>query len=204
MSHIYQLGSQHFQVSGLRSQVLYLSLNKDVLVFFKDPQSKGSQQLEPLVTNLSQKIQSVMFAFIDLRVYRDVAKMSINTTTPIQSVPQLIFYSNGQPIMRYQGALNSQSIESFIIKAVNMSRSRNSGSGTVVEQPQKVTPQIPSNYNRNVEKKNFRKKPGFASRYENLGGVESDDENTLLVPGDCIPHNMPWHGGGYNNLQTLD
>ena len=116
---VHQLTSQNFSISG-RTQKKFLNINLPgaVLVFFKMDSCPGCNSFDPIFHQLAREEVRINYAVINLTSFRDVVTMSRQSTTPIASVPLLLFFINGGPHAKYNGKKHITPMKSFINKAL--------------------------------------------------------------------------------------
>lgn len=191
MSSIQVLTQSYFEVvsQSRKKDSLHLKMGGNVLVFFKMQGCGGCESLEPIFKQVAQNNHQITYAVMDTTYDRSIVSMSHSTSTPINEVPTLIFYSNGKPIAKVKGRTYQTLNDSIsqTLSHVNSSQPQvqhsssnmyggNSQPG-VVYQP---ATQIPSQANKPVHH--------LPQKFEE----ECTDEECLLVPPGTIPKNKPW------------
>lgn len=170
-----------------------LTVNRpgSTLVFFKMDGCAGCKQFDPLFRELPMRTQKINnYSTINVSVYRDVISMSRKSSTSIQTVPLIILYFGGIPYAKYTGTKTLPNLLSFIDKSIEAK----SASQSFVHQPPSQT-YGREPYNQQEHKPQGRQ-IGGEQRYASIGNdVEDEDEDRLKIPGDVIPHNVPWEGG---------
>lgn len=115
---IHQLSAQNFNVVGHSRKTLNINIPGNVLVFFKMDGCPGCNAFEPIFYQLAGEERRVNYAVINLTSSREVVAMSRTTTTPIQSVPIVLLYVNGNPLAKYNGKKSIPAMKSFVSKAL--------------------------------------------------------------------------------------
>lgn len=133
---VHQLTSQNFQVVGRNRQTLNINIPGNVLVFFKMDGCPGCTAFEPIFYQLAGQERRVNYAVINLSEAREVISMSRSTSTPIQTVPFIILYVNGNPFAKYNGKKNVAALKSFISKALSAPAPPPSSQGEFMPQQQ--------------------------------------------------------------------
>jgi thioredoxin family protein len=193
-----------------RSNLKHLTITVQgiVVVFFKKTGCQGCAVLEPVYSQISAEDKRLVFCIIDLQYNASVTSMARDTSTPIQTVPQIFMYVNGRPHAKFRGQRNAQAVKAFINDAI-----------ISIPQPQQqpmynANAFVPSNVGQNMYGgNNYAQGPTYspevnvprqASQLAHGGHVamsshpsmqqqcDPDDENCLMVPQNSIPHNLPW------------
>ncbi len=122
------LTADHFGISGHRQPALVLKLQGIYLVFFCSPASPNHPPTEKIFRELSQTEGRIKYGMLDVSKYREVVALSKGTTTPIQSIPVFILYFQGTPHVKYSGAINVRSLQTFVGQVLeNVSRQQGGG-----------------------------------------------------------------------------
>lgn len=205
------LSSQHFQLVNTRgNNELRLRVPGPFVVLFKMSSCDlcNSQAIPAIQTLANNMGGTPKFGIIDVGQYRDVATSSQSTSTPVKSVPHIIFYMDGKPHSRYKGSIEYNSIRSFIIKMMQ----------TLSGPPMMQAP--PPQQHRGVAdfSRSFGNSPaggGLQTRGgkkyytpemdvnpNNMRGIKGgglpqhmeDKDEKLLLPENITPKNRPWEG----------
>lgn len=138
---VHQLSAQNFQVVGRQQKTLNINLPGRILVFFKMAGCPGCAAFEPIFYQLAGEERRVNYALIDLTDSRSVVEMSRSTSTPIQTVPFIMLYVDGNPFAKYTGKKNTPALKSFIGKALaSFPSTASSQGGFMPQQPPAANP----------------------------------------------------------------
>lgn len=178
----------------------YLTLNLPgkVIVLFKSSTCHVCIKVSPLFSDASRQFSSIngeqiVFGSIDVAGGMNRALISVakQTTTPIQSVPTLMFFSDSIPIAKLQldGITNLATIRGFLGRSCEDAalRERQTHQQVPFRQPYQQ-PQLPPQQYHNPQ--SHHQNPPPPKSFE----VEPDNANRLLIPHQLIPHNNPWEG----------
>ena len=200
------LTDQNFSSDG---KVLALKSTGFHVVMFMTSSCPACHNFKPLFAKVAKSDNKLHFSLCDVGKYRSVVNMSRTTTTPISSVPLVLFYVNGRPFGKYKGPPNSQHLMNFIGTMLAK------GSQGLQAQPQDITQlrsqhpqqpyqQQPPMYQSQPHPPQSQQLPHSPYMNDNESGIGShqqdmqDDNN--IVPSGIIPHNSPWYKTGYQNL----
>lgn len=209
---VYQLKSQNFKVVGRNRRTLNISVPGNVLVFFKMDGCRGCQAVEPIFHQLAKLELRINYGVINLSQNREVTMWSRQTSTPIQAVPLLLLYTNGNPLAKFKGKKNIPALKSFITKALRHAPPPNSGSSSFMGnqgQPQQGNSGVNNRFAQtHVNKPDFESAPSVkgivkGSTNQYLDGVDEDDEELLKLPKEVTPYNVPWESN-YRKIGTID
>lgn len=200
------LTAEHFYVS--REKTLCIRVPGPVLVFFKMMDCNSCQRFEPIFRQLATLNQQYLkLCIADVQQYPGIPRNAVYTSTPIKTVPMMLLYNEGQPLARFKGDLEGNSVQNFISKMLGEIRNRAAapaGRGGM-SQPTAGRGQglygAPASTGRKIYA------PEMPSNAPNLAGVIkgggaqfspagfNDEEDTkLLMPDNILPKNRPWDG----------
>ena len=216
--NVFELANQNFTLSR-DQKTLKINIPGIVLVMFKMDGCQGCAATEPIFRQLSMDTSKVnTYATINITRNRDVAKMAMNTSTPIPHVPMFILYVNNEPKAIHKGKRELQAIRDSIYGALSKiqttqgfmpppqqnqgppqgSQEQRSMYGQGRFAPPQLAPQ-PNYYQPEIPQSSQRPQ----SQYANLNDVDEEDEERLLTPVQVTPHNVPWESS-YKKMGTLD
>jgi thioredoxin-like negative regulator of GroEL len=141
MNGLLFLSSDDFYISDDQNEKLLSShCNQDLLlVLFYSTQCAHCQKALPVFRQLPQVVHGCTFGMINVSTNARVVHMSRSTILPIQYVPLVILYVNGQPFYKYKGALTVPDIQKFIVQMSQMLESKQQ----FVKPPEKPGKRIP-------------------------------------------------------------
>ena len=84
------------------------------LILFYSTQCVHCQKAIPVIKSLPQLIHGCTFGMINVSTNAKVVHLSRTTLSPIQYVPYMILYINGEPAYKYKGSITIQEIQKFI------------------------------------------------------------------------------------------
>jgi len=117
--NVFELSTQNFSLSR-DQKTLKINIPGIVLVMFKMDGCQGCAATDPIFRQLSMDTSKVnSYAVINLTRNREVAKMAMNTNTPIPHVPLFILYVNQEPKAIHKGKRELQAIRDSIHNALN-------------------------------------------------------------------------------------
>lgn len=182
------------------------------LVFFKMTNCAGCDAFAPVFSELSVTAPGIdHFVSANVSAYRNIVSMSRNTKTPIQTVPLIILYIDGEPYAKYTGKRTLPDVLSFItknVKAKSHGFMQNPAHlAQAPPQPQQRGMYGQSQYNHPVmhpDMQGVRQPSRPQQQYAHMGEPEDEDEEKLLVPNQVTPHNVPWEGNYRRMGGTID
>jgi thioredoxin-like negative regulator of GroEL len=141
MNGLLFLSSDDFYISDDQNEKLLSSHCKQdlLLVLFYSTQCTHCQKALPVFRQLPQVVHGCTFGMINVSTNARVVHMSRATILPIQYVPLVILYVNGQPFYKYKGALTVPDIQKFIVQMSQMLESKQQ----FVKPPEKPGKRIP-------------------------------------------------------------
>jgi thioredoxin-like negative regulator of GroEL len=142
MNGLLFLSSEDFFVNENQSEkLLNCQVNQGlVLVLFYSTQCEHCQKAIPVFRQLPQMIHGCSFAMINVSTNAKVVHMSRTTISPIQYVPLVVLYVNGEPYYKYKGTIALPEIQKFIVQMSQMLESKQQ---FVNQAPQKPSKRIP-------------------------------------------------------------
>lgn len=102
------------------------------LLLFYSTNCQYCKNLIPIFKTLPGKIGGCNIGVIDVGINKQCILMSRETEAPINVVPYIAFYVNGQPYMRYKGPADENEIMNFVVTAAKLiqnSKRQQGGSG---------------------------------------------------------------------------
>jgi thioredoxin-like negative regulator of GroEL len=118
MSGLLFLSSEDFFVNETQTEkLLNCQVNSGLLlVLFYSTQCEHCQKVIPVFRQLPQRIHGCAFGMVNVSNNAKVVHLSRNTISPIQYVPLVILYVNGEPYYKYKGAISLEEIQKFIVQ----------------------------------------------------------------------------------------
>ena len=111
------LTSQDFNISkGERGSLLCNKIPGFSLILFYSTQCAYCHKVIPIFKQLPQFIRGCQFAILNVSKNNQLVRMSKSTIAPLEYVPYIILYTEGNPFMRYEGAHDITSIRNFILE----------------------------------------------------------------------------------------
>lgn len=116
MNGLLFLSSDDFYVNETpNGKLLNSNVNNGLcLILFYSTQCVHCQKAIPVFKQLPQLIHGCSFGMINISTNAKVVHMSRTTVSPVQYVPYLILYINGEPAYKYKGGITLQEIQKFI------------------------------------------------------------------------------------------
>ena len=206
---LHDLKSDDFRLTS--NKVMTLNRGGSALVFFKMNSCNGCEAFDAIFKELAQRSNRIdSYCIANISHHREIVSMSRTSSTPINTVPLIILYSNGIPFAKYTGSRTLQNLLSFIEKSLEKLPQSTAHNFVTPQQGQRAPqngqqgmygagayqhpPLNPQDgYNRQQQRQ-----PPYAQLSSD---VEEEDDTTLEVPKQVIPHNMPWEGG-YRKMGT--
>lgn len=126
MNGLLFLSSEDFFISDVQNEKLLSTHLKQnlLLVLFYSTQCSHCQKALPVFRQLPQVIHGCSFGMINVSTNARVVHMSRATISPIQYVPLVILYVNGEPFYKYKGALTLPDIQKFVVQMSQMLESK--------------------------------------------------------------------------------
>jgi thioredoxin-like negative regulator of GroEL len=170
-----------------RRNTLFLkNIKGNILVFFCSSDDENCKKFQPIFKNLSASYAAIKYGIFDMKTdarSQSLVVASRDTTTPIQSVPSLILYVDGEPNLRIPPKNNPNEISKIINDFFKRKMEQ-----TTRQQPQRQrdTEWAPTQYSSGRAHVDTRRSPQITREFE-------DKEDVLLTPDSVIPYNTPWH-----------
>lgn len=141
MNGLLFLSSEDFFVNDVQNEKLLSTHLKQnlLLVLFYSTQCEHCKRAIPIFRQLPQVIHGCSFGMINVSTNARVVHMSRSTISPIQYVPLVILYVNGEPFYKYKGALTLPDIQKFVVQMSQMLESKQQ----FVKPPEKEMKRIP-------------------------------------------------------------
>ena len=115
MASLTYLSTDDFSIqSGSKGNVLCNKLPNISLVLFYSANCKFCGDVISVFNVLPRRVNGCHFAAASMDRYLEIAKMSLNTISPIKTVPTIIMYVSGRPLCNYTGTKSIEAIEKFI------------------------------------------------------------------------------------------
>lgn len=143
MNGLLFLSSEDFYVNEQQNEkLLNCQVNNGLLlVLFYSTQCEHCQKAIPIFRQLPQMIHGCSFGMINVSTNAKVVHLSRTTISPIQYVPLVVLYVNGEPYYKYKGTISLPEIQKFIIQMSQMLESKQQF--VQQQQPQKESRRIP-------------------------------------------------------------
>lgn len=199
------------------------------MVLFKSD-SPESKRFEMIFREMSKAPVNVdNFALCDIKnpQNRQIISMANSSSTPITGSPFVIFYNNGSPAGKFSSVVKDRNnFASFIQQALRAIQEREESIASYQEQkapmfapqqPRGPPPKSPGMYGgvpgANAQRKMYNPefggmpsmkgalKGGISHGYQTLGMANEEDEITMLMPPEIVPHNAPWEA--YKTMDNL-
>lgn len=88
-----------------------------MLVFFYSDMCHLCQPVKPVFRDLSRVLMGCKFAMVNLSGNNvSIAKLSLETSSPIYGTPLVLLFLNGEPIHRYTGAYREDDLKRYVIE----------------------------------------------------------------------------------------
>lgn len=126
MNGLLFLSSEDFYVNEHPTEKLLCShVNQGLLlVLFYSTQCDHCKKAIPIFRELPQRIHGCSFGMINVSTNAKVVHLSRNTISPIQYVPLIFLYVNGEPYYKYKGNIALPEIQQFIAQMSQMLESK--------------------------------------------------------------------------------
>lgn len=127
MNGLLFLSSEDFYVNEQHptEKLLCTSVNQGLLlVLFYSTQCDHCKKAIPIFRELPQRIHGCSFGMINVSTNAKVVHLSRNTISPIQYVPLIFLYVNGEPYYKYKGNITLPDIQQFIAQMSQMLESK--------------------------------------------------------------------------------
>lgn len=202
MSRVVELTSAHFQKVPSRGQYpfeLVLAKKSPCLVMFKQASCPYCVKLEPVIHELSVRDNRIEYCFADISKYRDIHRMSKDTSVQISSVPIIMFFHQGLPIARFKND-RPKTIESIYNFVTNVLTQRGQTPNFVSPPP--TMNQMPPQQHQMMPPQQQQQPMlhGINMDYQMQNQQQMDSESKMLMPDNIIPYNQPWDASGYKKL----
>jgi thioredoxin-like negative regulator of GroEL len=126
MNGLLFLSSEDFYVNETQTEkLLNCQVNQGLLlVLFYSTQCEHCQKAIPVFRQLPQVIHGCSFGMINVSTNAKVVHLSRSTISPIQYVPLVVLYVNGEPYYKYKGTIALPEIQKFIVQMSQMLESK--------------------------------------------------------------------------------
>lgn len=119
---------------------------------------------------------------------RKVVQKSRATSSNIKEIPMIIFYKEGIPRTKYSGPLELQHFSNFLESMINIPQ-QYPQQFMQSRQPQFQQPPIPQHQQHTPQPQPQQQRMGYANY-----PTEVENDSSLSIPNEVIPHNTPWTG----------
>lgn len=144
MNGLLFLSSEDFYVNEAQEKLLNCQVNTGLLlVLFYSTQCEHCQKAIPVFRQLPQTIHGCAFGMINVSTNAKVVHQSRTTISPIQYVPLVILYVNGEPYYKYKGAISLPDIQKFIVQMSQILESKQKFVNQPAQPPAKEGRKIP-------------------------------------------------------------
>jgi thioredoxin-like negative regulator of GroEL len=126
MNGLLFLSSEDFYVNDHPSEKLLCShVNQGLLlVLFYSTQCDHCKKAIPIFRELPQRIHGCSFGMINVSTNAKVVHLSRTTISPIQYVPLIVLYVNGEPYYKYKGSIALPDIQQFVVQMSQLLESK--------------------------------------------------------------------------------
>jgi len=126
MNGLLFLSSDDFSIAETSNGKLLMSnMNQGLfLILFYSTQCEHCKKAIPVFKELPKFIHGCNFGLINVSTNAKVVHMSRTTISPIQYVPYIVLYVNGEPYYKYKGGITPSEIQKFIIEMSNLLQTR--------------------------------------------------------------------------------
>lgn len=119
MSGLLFLTDEYFKIlSTPEGEVLGTNIRGISLILFYSTQCPYCEPYIPIFKKLPGTVGGCQFGMINISTHRSVVEKSKNTIIPLTYVPYIVLYSNGKPVVSYDGPPNEYEIKNFIMTMV--------------------------------------------------------------------------------------
>ena len=143
-------GADFHIAEGKKGQVLCNNLKDVSFVMFYSKECVYCNDVFPVFKRLSQQIPTCTFAVLNVSVNPEVVYASQKTISKIDSVPYLVVYVNGRPIVRYTGSKTYEEIGRFVVELLKRVQTKKNFMDTRYEIVEDEIPRICGNIPFNV------------------------------------------------------
>lgn len=122
MSSLLFLTSDDFTVKKVQGErnILTVGIAGFSFILFYSPQCTFCPTVLNVFKKLPNSLQGCQFGIINVTINKPLIQKSNYTNDPIKFVPLLLLYFNGYPLSQYSGAIDIDSMRSFIIDKSTM------------------------------------------------------------------------------------
>jgi thioredoxin-like negative regulator of GroEL len=140
MNGLLFLSSEDFYLSDTQNEkLLNTTLEQGMmLILFYSTQCEHCQNAIPIWRQLPQMIHGCSFAMINVSTNAKVVHLSKNSISPIQYVPLVILYVNGEPYYKYKGAITLPEIQKFMLQMSKILESKQQFVSPTVKETKKI------------------------------------------------------------------
>lgn len=125
MSGLLFLTDDYFKILPTpEGDVLGTSIRGISLILFYSTQCPYCEPYIPIFKKLPGTVGGCQFGMINISTHRSVVEKSKNTIIPLTYVPYIVLYSNGKPVVSYDGPANEQEIKNFIMTMVQSNQTK--------------------------------------------------------------------------------
>lgn len=192
-----KLSAKNFQavhVTTRSGDQISMNVNIDgpVFVFFKLMNCKLCNSLIPIFNQIATQETRISCYIMDLSNNQDIIRMSRESTTRIDAVPYFVIYMNGKPYAKFTGTeRNASSLSAFITNTLNSWQKEQSFvAHNTNQQPTPTQSYTPSQNFQQPRPQQQQQPP--QSNHPSMKQCDPNDKDCIQLPGNVIPHNMPW------------
>lgn len=119
----YALTAANFSLAKVNG-AMQINISGSVLVLFKDNNTHICGVANDSFYRLASVNSRVRYGVVNLSQHKQILGMAKSSSTPITSVPTMIFYYNGVPKFRYNNtAPTIDALENFVVQSLQSSQS---------------------------------------------------------------------------------
>lgn len=125
MSGLLFLSEDYFKiVNTKKGDVLGTTVRGISLILFYSTQCPYCEPFIQIFKKLPGTVGGCQFGLINISTNRSIVEKSKNTIMPLTYVPYIVLYSNGQPIVSYDGPADVQELKNFVMSIVESNQAK--------------------------------------------------------------------------------
>ena len=125
MSGLLFLSEDYFKIVNTpKGDALGTTIRGISLILFYSTQCPYCEPFIPVFKKLPGTVGGCQFGMINISTNRSIVEKSKNTIMPLTYVPYIVLYSNGNPIVSYDGPPNEQELKNFVMTIVQSNQAK--------------------------------------------------------------------------------
>lgn len=126
MSGLLFLTEDYFKIATNKKgeDILATTMRGISLILFYSTQCPYCEPFIPIFKKLPGTVGGCQFGMVNISTNRSIVEKSKNTIMPLEYVPYVVLYTNGQPLVSYDGPADEQELKNFVMSIVQSNQAK--------------------------------------------------------------------------------